>query len=89
MWTVMAIVVAATILGSSVDAFAMAGGSKKNRGGGGGEAYSGGGEASYSTYEGGTWENGSNYVASTPEPATLILLASGAAGLALWVRRRK
>lgn len=94
MWgTVMAIVVAATILGTSMDAFAMAGGSSRKRGGGGGgggETYSGGGEASYSSFsEQGTWENGSNGSYAAAEPGTLILLASGAAGLALWARRRK
>lgn len=84
MWgTVMAIVVAATIVGSSVDAFAMAGGGGHRRGGSNSETYS------YSSYQQGSWEYSSTPVASAPEPGTLVLLASGAAGLALWVRRRK
>jgi hypothetical protein len=81
----MAVVVTATILGTSMDAFAM--GSGGRRGGGGG----GGGEtatfSSSSSSEQGSWQNGS--YASVPEPGTIVLLASGAAGLALWVRRRR
>ena len=88
MWgTLMALVITATILGTSMDAFALSSSGGKKHGDGGGENWSGGEYSSYSTYEG-SWENG-NYVVSTPEPGTLILLASGAAGLVLWVRRRK
>jgi len=85
MWgTLMAVVVAATIIGSSVDAFAMAGGGGRKRGGSGGA-----GETTYTSYQEGSWQYSSQYVASAPEPGTIILLASGVAGLALWVRRRK
>ena len=51
---------------------------------------------SYSRNEDGSWnehgswsEYGSHAISSVPEVSTVVLLVSGAAGLALWVRRRK
>ena len=78
---VMAILVTAAIVGSTADAFAMAGSHGRKRGGSG--------DSETATYQQGSWQYSSNYVASAPEPGTIVLLASGVAGLALWARRRK
>ena len=79
---VMAILLTAAIVGSTADAFAMAGSHGRKRGGSDSDT------ATYSTYQQGSWEYGSTPVAA-PEPGTIVLLASGVAGLALWARRRK
>ena len=82
------IVMAVAIMGISVDAFAMGGGGGRKHGSAT-TTSSGGDTSSYTAYEGGNWEYSSTPVASAPEPGTIILLASGITGLALWARRRK
>jgi hypothetical protein len=93
----------AVLVVGSTDVYAMGGrgrsgggGSNNNGGGYQGDGYSGG-DSSYQTlYLGddangttGTYHGSDDHLASAPEPATLLLLASGAAGAISWRARRK
>ena len=93
---------AVLVVGAS-DAFAMSGGRRGGGGGnnpgpqgGGGphETYhSSGGNSDLILREDGSWtgsyQGSDDHLASAPEPGTLLLLASGAAGALSWRRRRK
>jgi hypothetical protein len=79
--TIMAIVAAGAITASCADAFAWGG----RRGGGGGDGATSRSAASSSS----SLEYSSEPYSSVPEPGTIVLLASGVAGVVLWVRRRK
>jgi PEP-CTERM motif len=95
----------AVLVVCSSDAFAMSGGRRGGGGsnnapqGGTGsgstyEAYhSSGWSSDVNLHEDGSWTgsyNGSeDHLASAPEPGTILLLASGAAGAISWRRRRK
>ena len=80
--TLMAIVAAGAIVASCSDVSAWGGGGRGRGGGGGG----GGSNQTVSSSSSSEYSSGPH---SVPEPATLVLLASGAAGVVLWVRRRK
>ena len=86
--TVLALAIAGAIFASSSDVFAMGGG-HKGRGGSGSSSSA----ASTSSSTSSGWQSGGEYssyeTGTVPEPGTIVLLASGAAGLIMWVRRRK
>lgn len=81
--TVMAIVAAGAIVAGCSDAFAWGGGRGHGDGGGGG-----GGGSTQSVSSSASYEY-SSQSHNVPEPGTIVLLVSGAAGAAWWVRRRK
>ena len=83
--TLLAIVTAGAIVASCSDASAWGGGGGRRGGGGGG----GGGASTSSVSSSSSLEYSSEPYSSVPEPGTIVLLASGVAGVVLWVRRRK
>jgi PEP-CTERM motif-containing protein len=104
MRTFAALLTALAVLGSASYALALGGGGGRRGGGGGGGGGASNSTNAFQVTQtppgdvnlnespdggAGGSDGGPNSASAVPEPGTLVLLASGAAGLVSWARRRR